>query len=646
MTQQLTQREQGSLVELTPEDLARGHLPDGEPLEGWINASGMPSSSVRGSVERLGRELSMWIEGQRNAALNRSSMFDRYAYTAPDNPYKQMEIARNAVANDDIVGGACDVTEGLIFQGLKWESTSADDSDIFNQLSEDLNLDEIARVMHRELFTYSTAIIGEWWGPRSYKVKGVTRNVNLVPVSVDNMVTGEMEVVVSDMTQNSQVKLAGSPTTKSSPRARRKTYDIFCPVAYTFLDPLKVVPVGSLMFGMEQLAWYCSKEEMVTWDRIAEGDVIDAIMTEFFVGKYVPSILEKAQISALGIDPNRLMLLNPERVWRICRTRPDYRRFADVRLKSVFRQLDLKQQLMEADRVQLIGAANYILLIKKGDEKFPAIQPEIDNLKDSMKVLARLPVIVSDHRLNIEIITPKQDMTLNHDKYDVLDRRILSRALGSLQVAASGQRAENSLTMSHTVGRLLENQRSSIKRHLERRITHAVVVHTRNANKFSTEPDLQFVPPHIQLDNDAQITQSILELRQMNELSRDSTLEYFGFDQAVEAQRRESEEQDGYDAIFKSQVPFGSPNAGMAAGAGTAPGAVKPAPSGSDAAGLANQTTGAVGKGATPAKRAATAGPNGAGRTPASSGRSGGRPIGGGTTTKSTARVAPKPAGS
>jgi hypothetical protein len=633
-------------IELTPEDLARGHLPDGEPLEGWINASGLPGGMVRDSVDQVGRELAVWIQGQRSAALNRSSMFDRYAYAAPDNPYKQMEIARNAVANDDIVGGAADVTEGMVFQGLKWESTNADDANIFNQLAEDLDLDSIARTMHRELFTYSTAVIGEWWGTRKYRVSGVTRRIELVESSTDDLVTGEMDVMITDMTTNRAVKFASAPgaSKKAAGRARRKEYEIYCPTAYTFLDPLKVVPVGSLMFGNEQLCWYCSKEEMVTWDRINEGDVIDAIMTEFFVGKYIPSILEREQIATLGVDPNRLMLLNPDRVWRITRTRADYRRFPDLRLKSVFRLLDMKQQIMEADRVNLIGAANYILLVKKGDDKLPGQPAEIKNLQDNMKVLARLPVIVSDHRLNIEIITPKQDYTLDEKKYDLLDRRILGRTLGSLQVAASGQRAENSLTVSHTVGRLLESQRNSIKREFEKHIARAVVSHKRNNGKFASEPNLQFVPPHIQLDNDAQITQSILELRQMNEISRDSTLEYFGFDEAIEAQRREEEAQV-YDDIFKTQVPFNSPNPGMGAGAGAAPGIPgqsdlpKQGPAGSDAAGLPN-ARGAVG---TATAKRAPAGPNGAGRTPASSGRKGGRPIGGGKPAKVAAT---KPSGS
>ena len=54
-------------------------------------------------------------------------------------------------------------------------------------------------------------------------------------------------------------------------------------------------------------------------------------------------------------------------------TKPDYERFAEIRLKSLFAILDLKRQLMAADRASLIGAANYILLIRKGEKDAPAL---------------------------------------------------------------------------------------------------------------------------------------------------------------------------------------------------------------------------------------------------------------------------------
>jgi hypothetical protein len=218
----------------------------------------------------------------------------------------------------------------------------------------------------------------------------------------------------------------------------------------------------------------------------------------------------------------------------------------------------MKAQLLEADRVMLVGAANYILLIKKGTKEDPGTQAELRNLNDNFKVLAKLPVIISDHRLEIQIITPAQDFVLDAQKYDTLDRRILNRVLGSLTVTSSGQRNESTLTVARGVARNLESRRQLMKRELEARMARQII--ERNPGLFDDEPNLAFVPRNVQLDSDTQTVQAVMALRTQRELSRESILEYFGFDQQVEAERREFEEESGLDDIFGTSVPFNSPD--------------------------------------------------------------------------------------
>jgi hypothetical protein len=261
----------------------------------------------------------------------------------------------------------------------------------------------------------------------------------------------------------------------------------------------------------------------------------------------------------MRVDTSRLLLLDDRYVRRHTATKPDYERHPAVRLKSIFRLLDLKQQLLEADRVALIGAANYILLVKKGDEKDPAYPEEIANLKENYHTLAKLPVIFSDHRLNIEIVAPKTDFTLQGDKYDVLDNRIVARLLNTItSPGRSGQRSDTSSSLSRPVARAMENRRHMLRRFLEREIARAVVEHPRNKDLFPETPSLTYTPPSIQLDADAGTAAILMQARTMRDLSRESFLEYFGFDQEVEAMRFELE-ADKYDDIFKTAVPFNSP---------------------------------------------------------------------------------------
>jgi hypothetical protein len=517
---------------------------------GWVDATGLPAGVISGTVEGIGRELARWVDGQR-AATQRLTLFDRTAYAAPDNPFAQLRIARDAVKNDDVVGGVADVTEGLIFQGVKWEADNADDADVFNQISRDIDLDNLVRVFHREDFTYSQVIMGVWWGRKEYKVRGY--NVQEPkPEKETDPITGK-PVYTPQMDDDT-----GKPK-KPKKVKRKKTYDVVCPLGFTFLDPLRVVPLSPGPFGQDVLAWQAEPAEYATYDRLLNGEIVDPVMERFFLAKYTPDRAESDQLVRWGVDPKRLIILNPDNVFRITRTKPSYARWPDLRMRSVFQLLDLKQQLIEADRVSLVGAANYILLVKKGTKDDPATQPEIDNLKENFKVIAKLPVIVGDHRLEIEIITPDQEFVLNNEKYDVLDRRIISRCMGAMSVASSGQRNESTLTIARGVARLLESRRHMMKRALEKHIARAMVEHPFNKDKFEDEPNLAFTPRNVQLDSDAQITQAVMALRTQKELSRESILEYFGFDQEVEAQRREYEEESGLDAIFGTSIPFNSP---------------------------------------------------------------------------------------
>lgn len=531
----------------------------------YVNMSGLDDALVMGKMREVASQITRWVEDTRGTQ-GRSSLFDRSAYQVPDNPYNQMKIARQAMANDDVVSGAAEVTEGLIFQGIKWESEEPDDADIFNQISKTLDLDSYVRQAYRELFTTSQVITASWWGWKTYKVRGRSNPEELPLEKSTDPATG---VVAYEEPRDPKTL---RPMKRPKGVKRKRQYRVWAPVAMTVLDSLKVVPVGNLMWGRERLAWQASREEMKSFE---EGT--DLTMETLFLGRYVVAerSAEEKELMGLGVDTKRLLELNPMYVWRHCVTKANYQRFPEIRLKSIFKLLDLKQQLMEADRVALIGAANYILLVKKGTKEDPAYPEEIANLKENFDVVAKLPVIISDHRLEIEIIVPSQDYTLDKEKYDLIDARILSRLLGATSISSSGQRNENSLTVARGIARQLETKRHMLKRSLEHHIAESVVEHPFNQGAdgkalFEDEPNLAFTPRNVQLDNDNQIVQAVMSLRTQKEISRESILEYFGFDQAVEAQRREFEEASGLDDVFQTQVPFDGQGGGGNAG-GTPP---------------------------------------------------------------------------
>lgn len=525
-----------------------------------------------------------WV-GRTRAAVGRGNLFSRGTYTPPDHVYSEMQAARIAVETDDIVGGVYEITESFAFGGAKWESEEQDVTDVFNQHAKEIDLDAVLRKMWREEYTYSQFVVGMRWDWRTYKATTpLPSEEPPAPPKIDPA-TGQQ-----------------LPPEKPKKRPkRRKEYRVWAPVEIKMLDSTKIVPVAFGPFGQERLAWIAAKDELAQYNAVRNGEMSDPLIAQFFDGPYKPNQIEEEELAALGVDTKSLLLLNPEFVQRHTITRPDYERFADVRLKSCFRWLDMKRQLLDADRAALVGAANYILLIRKGSKDLPAKQEEIDSLKENYTFLARVPVIIADHRLEIDIISPVTDFTLDQDKYDTIDTRLLARLLGTLSLGSRGQRNETNVTLSHAVARNMENRRHMLRRFLEKNVARAIVEHPRNKDLPDAEPNLVYIPRNISLGIDTAMAQLMASARDHRDISRETWLEFLDLDQKTEAQRMEME-SDLYDPIFKTQIPFAAPGAG-----GTPPPALP-------------------------------AGPNGGPPSPGASGRTGGRPVGGGGAKKGAAK--------
>ena len=595
-------------------------------------------------MREIANQLSRWVDNAR-AATGRTSMFDRGVYTPPENPYDEMRAARHAVRYDSVVSGAHEITESFAFQGVKWECENSDEADVFNQLARDMNLDGVLRKMWREEFTYGQFVCAKLWGWVEYTVRGY------MPPEEEPLETYVDPMDGMTKTREPLDETTGRPKKKATKgQKRKKKYRFWAPLQLRILDSCKVVPVGTGPLGGEQLAWQATPGEIGYYQSSYTGDVIDPLMTAFFQGTYDPGWEETTELAQLGVNTSRLLLMNPQWVFRHTQTKPDYERFADIRLKSVFQLLDLKKQLMASDRAMLIGAANYILLIRKGDKDAGATPEEMENLKQNYNFIAKMPVIISDHRLQVDIIAPKTDTTLDEKKYQTLNAQIAGRLMGVLQsTASSAGRTDDQSSLSLALARVMENRRHMLARTIELEVARAIVNHPKNKGIFDAEPSLVWTPRSLALSMDTQYVQGLLTMRQNSEISRETILEFFGLDEQAEAMRMEIE-QLHYDHIFQTQVAFSAPAGGApgmppgapgAAGASnlhapgqpfgsgqTPPGQTKDGPN-KKGAGATGNSLPASGK---PADGKARTGPNGKAEPPGASGARGGRPRGGGQT--------------
>lgn len=495
-----------------------------------INDSGIETKSVYDALMGNHPEVAALIkwtvstQGDYGRA-RQGGLFQRDRFVTPTRVFDQFRVAKDAAETDDVVSGVLESTEALAFNRISFASVDEDEEDIWNQIAFDIDLESRVRELWRELFTASQVYGLTWWGQKSYKVRGHS---------------------------------------DKGVKRKRVLNNLTVPLGLTILEPTKVVPVGNLMFNQEALAYIADRTEVDMLDAAVLNDPeADPVSRQIIVAKYAPPDYERRNLAKEGINADWLYILNPKNVWRHTLTRPQYERFARVRMVSVYELLDLKHQLRQMDRAHLIGGTNFIILIKKGSEHFPAKPEEIDQLKTQVTTVARVPILVGDHRLSVEIVTPKTDNTLSADKHSMLDARITTRLYQMFLIhGGSGTpRSDDSVKLAKVIARGLESRRYMLKRAIERSIVAPCV----DANPgLEFYPSLRFHPTRIELDFDAATVQFLLDLRDRGDLSRDSILNELDFDQEDESIKRQREARD-YDSIFvQTNVPFSAPGPGHA----------------------------------------------------------------------------------
>jgi hypothetical protein len=498
---------------------------ESEIVDGTIVVSEVGPDDIRASLDegigsqldpRISRALASWAEDSQGSKRGARGLFHRDKYVTPGKVYSQMAVAYDAL-DDDVVGNVADLSEAMAFQKVTFETPDdKDQENIWHQIGEDLDLDAFVRQVWRELFITSQVYLVKWWGGKTYKVKG-----------------------------------------KREKREARKEYDLKVPVALGMLDPTRVVPVNPDLFGNTSLAWMAGSDEEM------KSAPSDPLMAALFLGPYTPDQDEAQQLEKEDIAVDKLMLLNPEYVWSHTLTKSPFERWSRVRMRSIFPLLDLKHQLREMDRAFLLGGINFIVLVTRGTDTMPTTRTEVDNTTALVRAQSKSPIIVSDHRIKIEIITPDIDHVLNEKKWDVIDQRLLMRLWGMFTMPNDTGNRETSMTMGRVIARGLASRRHMMKRSIEKNVIKATYEHPLNQGKFDNITAIEFAPRRMELEFDPSVVSMMQSLRDRGDLSRETLLTEFGFDQSLEASRREYEDERWGEEIFApTNVPFDSPNKG------------------------------------------------------------------------------------
>lgn len=549
------------------------------PSISYYNYSGLPDDVIdrhfrRGNgASEIASVIEKWSQSLSSSNTNQTlDVFNRNKGMAGKNDIHSI-ISRTAwaVENDDVLSTLADVIEGLMWQKCRFELIDSDQQSMWNQWAKTVNLDSFLRQAGREEFKASQFYVGLWWSRKVYSVQEDVVSEQLKEFEAEGKrrdYERQVEERNAFIAANKDSEGFVTPPEIPEPstdgpgrgnRKRKKKFPVTVPTAMTIFDPSKIVPLGTIMFNRERFGYIATRGEDQAFDKVMSGNARDDTVLQLIEGRYEPTQQDRDAMQDLGVDPERVWLLKKDAVFRHTATKAEYERYAPVRLKPILPILEMKQHLRMSDQASLVGNTNFIVVITKGTDRLPAKPAEIANLQEQARVIARLPVLVGDHRLKVEIVAPSTDNTLIDSRWQVLDSRLVFTALRTFSPVTQGGNASGVgvKEMSQVVSKGLESRRHMILRTLESKVFELIM--DRNEGVLDEFPSLEFAPKRITLDFQADIINSILKLRDRGDISRETTLEELDYDQDAEALRR-GRERVVYDRVFESQTPFSSPN--------------------------------------------------------------------------------------
>lgn len=486
-----------------------------------VNETDLPDSVVLQAVQDHFIENASMAWGRTTTFQSYTgdgSMLARREYRTPTNVIDEIKLARDLAERDDDVGAAIGSMVATAYDG-GMENFHEDERTVglFNAACREANMDAVVKEMHRE-YLISSSVTTVSLFTRS-QLEWTTNDGNVQSESVAHPMIGVLPAecirVIGDDTFGT-AQLAYDPSGNQA----------LCEWLEAYFNP-QTSPA--------------KKAELGRQNRVAAG---------MFTG-----VIEGVNHGGVG----RLYTLNPRMVHRSTMPKGAWK-YPRPLLTRNFALLEAKRLLNILDFSLLQGGSNFIVVVKKGTDQLPARQGELENLHNVVRAANKTGVIVGDHRISIEVITPDLRELLNSSKRRLIGRK-LSMALlrvpesGVEDPGVEGMKAEVEL-MSRVIG----SDRHDIKRHIERGPYQEMV--RRNKSVFPGGPPKVWHPKIILQGTDG-FTDLVLKLRDRGDIPRKWAVEAAGFDYEAGVQQRQRELESGDDEILiPGSVPHSSPLVG------------------------------------------------------------------------------------
>lgn len=459
--------------------------------------------------------------------VNDGSLLARHRYRTPTNVIEEMKLARDLAERDDDVRAVIGGLLALAFEHIEHYAKDQKTLELFREIASPrrLNLEHTLEEMYREYL--------------------ITSSVTTVKLFVPEM--------LQYSTDDASGEYLANPT-KTSVRVLTPRLGI--------LPGENVRVIGSDLFGEHGLAYWPGDDpklakfleeffsDQTTPARRNEMRKEDPISTTLFLG---PVQVEGQQTFLSGTSVTAY-LMNPNMVHRTTMAK-GYWPYPRPLLAAVFSLLEAKRLLNIMDFALLQGAANYIIVAKKGSDDRPALPQEIVQLRELVRHLGRTGVVVGDHRLQFEILTPRLDDLLAKEKRDLISKHI-TMALLRKPENVSEEGSALAETEVEWVSRVIESDRRKLIRHIEHFIYHDTV--EANPSLFKQHPKIW--TPKIILRGTQFFTDLVLKLRDRGDIPRKYAVEAAGFNFGAAVAERQRELAANIDDIMMpTPVPYTVP---------------------------------------------------------------------------------------
>lgn len=496
---------------------------DGQPAQVLIdNRTDLPAEMVQTAVKEFMVENASLAWGRQSTfqtyANEGGSLLARTKFTVPSTIFEEIKLARSIAETDDDVRSTIGAMIATAYSG-GMQNFHEDERTValFNEIAKHANLDHAFKEVYREYLIAQQATT----------VTVYTRErMQFTPDGTEEQVEERLAAPLVGVLHSEDIRVVNG--------------DLFGNGTLAYVPPHEDLRKWLEEFFGERTT-PARKAAMAREDPVAAALFVRPVKVE-----------EERTFLATGVTA---YVLNPRMAARFTAPKGANAHPRPL-LTANFALIEAKRLLNLMDYALLQGGANFIVVAKKGTDQRPVLhQGELDSLGEAVRKASRTGVIIGDHRIEIDIITPNLSELLNEEKRSLIGRKLANLLVRVPEPTKDGGE-EAMKTWVELMTAVITEDRHSVKRHFER----STYEETRKRNtRIFKKGHPKIWHPKIILQGSQFFVDYVLKLRDRGDIPRKFAVEAGGFDwEAGVAQRKREVEAGTDETMAPAAVPFDS----------------------------------------------------------------------------------------